>query len=61
MLLAAGPSRDTGPDPATSIAEVEESVRQLDGLDELDTSEHVARFDAVHTALSDALSGIDRI
>jgi hypothetical protein len=31
----------------------------LDGLDELVTSEHVERFDAVHTALTAALTGTE--
>ncbi|APU16336.1 hypothetical protein UA75_22030 [Actinoalloteichus sp. GBA129-24] len=54
-------SDHTGSDHATAIAEVEEAVRLLDGLDELETAAHVARFDSVHAALSEALSGIDRI
>jgi hypothetical protein len=30
-------------------------------LDALPVDEHVARFDAVHSALSDALSSIDKV
>lgn len=33
----------------------------LDGLDELPVAEHVARFDAVHVALTEALSTIDKV
>ncbi|ASO21427.1 hypothetical protein FHR81_002398 [Actinoalloteichus hoggarensis] len=52
---------DAAADHANAIAEVEQAIRLLDGLDELATAAHVARFDAVHAALGDALSGIDRI
>lgn len=35
---------------------VEHAVRSLDALDETAVSEHVQRFEAVHSALNDALS-----
>ena len=35
------------------------AVAGIEDLDDLPVAEHVARFDAVHRALSDALSTID--
>ncbi|KAA2252896.1 hypothetical protein F0L68_34570 [Solihabitans fulvus] len=40
---------------------IESALRGLDGLAELEVSEHVARFDAAHAALTDALSSIDKV
>lgn len=49
-----------GPPPSAGAA-IELAVDRLDGLDELPVAEHVARFDAVHGALTDALSSIDKV
>lgn len=40
---------------------IEAAVAGLAGLDALPVAEHVARFDAVHSALADALSSIDKV
>jgi hypothetical protein len=44
--------------PATGIIE---ALAGLQGLEELPTTEHVARLRAVHDALTAALSGIDEV
>ncbi len=46
----------TSQDPAAAI---DAAVAGTDGLAEVPLAEHVARFDAVHVALNDALSRID--
>ncbi|MET0132377.1 MAG: hypothetical protein ABW215_02165 [Kibdelosporangium sp.] len=53
-------SRDswTTPDPAAAI---DAALTGLDGLDQLEPVEHVGRFDAVHSALTEALSSIDKV
>jgi hypothetical protein len=48
----------TPQDPTVAI---DTAVAGTDGLDTIPLAEHVARFDAVHAALNDALSSIDRI
>lgn len=45
-------------DPRAYIAE---AVAGLDDLDALPLTEHVERFDAVHTELTVALSSIDKV
>ncbi|HEY8371683.1 MAG TPA: hypothetical protein VIL00_02965 [Pseudonocardiaceae bacterium] len=52
------PERTSGvePDPGISAA-----LAGLADLDALPVAEHVDRFDAVHAALTRALSSIDRI
>jgi hypothetical protein len=45
-------------DPALSTA-VDEAVAGIADLDGVPLTEHVVRFDAVHRALTDALSAID--
>lgn len=45
-------------DPRAGVAE---AVSGLDELDEQPLSEHVERFDAVHTELTVALSSIDKV
>ncbi|MFO7193708.1 MULTISPECIES: hypothetical protein [Thermocrispum] len=45
-------------DPKAGVAE---AVAGLDELDQLPLSEHVERFDAVHTELTVALSSIDKV
>ncbi|GGM79585.1 hypothetical protein GCM10012275_57780 [Longimycelium tulufanense] len=42
-------------------AAVDAALAGLVDLDTLPVADHVARFDAVHGALTDALSAIDRI
>ncbi|WP_019815428.1 hypothetical protein [Saccharomonospora saliphila] len=46
------------PDPRAAI---EQAVAALDDLDAVAPAEHVRRFDDVHTALSAALSSIDKV
>ncbi|HKN96614.1 MAG TPA: hypothetical protein VJX10_05830 [Pseudonocardiaceae bacterium] len=48
-------------DRDTVIAQVEQAVDRLSGLDALPVPEHVARFEATHAALTDALSSIDKV
>jgi hypothetical protein len=57
-----------GPPPAQVPTEqadpragIEEAVSGLDDLENLPLSEHVERFDAVHTELTVALSSIDKV
>ncbi|MBW4721172.1 hypothetical protein [Saccharothrix obliqua] len=47
--------------PRDPVAGVEDALAALDGLEQLDVAEHVARFDAAHTALTAALAGIDKV
>jgi hypothetical protein len=49
-----GPRQDQG-------RAIETSLAGLDEIDALPVTEHVARFEAVHSALSDALSAIDKV
>jgi hypothetical protein len=48
----------TPQDPAAAI---DVAVAGTDDLANLPLAEHVGRFDAVHVALNDALSRVDRI
>ena len=41
--------------------EIDAALAGLDGLDQLEPAEHVGRFDAVHSALTEALSSIDKV
>ncbi|TCO59167.1 hypothetical protein EV192_1045 [Actinocrispum wychmicini] len=41
--------------------QLDAALAGLDGLDQLEPAEHVARFDAVHSALTEALSSIDKV
>jgi hypothetical protein len=45
--------------PEDPSAAVDAAVAGTDALEEIPLAEHVARFDAVHVALNDALSRID--
>ncbi|MGH3909986.1 MAG: hypothetical protein ACRDRM_04060 [Pseudonocardiaceae bacterium] len=47
-----------GPPPDTGIPA---ALNGLQDLDELPVVDHVARFNAVHEALTAALSGIDEV
>lgn len=40
---------------------IERALARLDNLADLPVSEHVARFDAVHTALTDALNKAENL
>lgn len=46
------------PNPADAI---DGALERLDGLENVPLAEHVARFDAVHATLTDALSSIDKV
>lgn len=48
-------------DRDTLIAQIEHAVDRLSGLEVLPVTEHVARFEAMHAALTDALSSIDKV
>lgn len=52
------PEQPQDTDPRAGVAD---AVSGLDELDELPVSEHVERFDAVHTELTVALSSIDKV
>ncbi|HST64471.1 MAG TPA: hypothetical protein VLM05_04715 [Mycobacteriales bacterium] len=43
------------------MAALEAGVVRLDELDDLPVSEHVARYDALHGELSEALAAIDGV
>lgn len=43
------------------IDQVTQAVDRLDGLDALPITEHVTRFEAIHAALTEALSSIDKV
>jgi hypothetical protein len=44
-----------------ALRAAEEAVAALDGLSELPVTEHVARFDLAHAALTEALASIDKV
>jgi len=46
---------------ASTVAAVEASVTDLDQLDDLRVADHVARYDALHGTLSEALAAIDGV
>jgi hypothetical protein len=47
--------------PQDPTAAIDAAVAGTDDLANLPLAEHVGRFDAVHVALNDALSRVDRI
>lgn len=53
----------SGPAPQDTDprAGIEDAIAGLDELADLPLSEHVERFDAVHTELAVALSSIDKV
>jgi hypothetical protein len=57
-MTSATPGNPPRPDP---VEEVHAAMAGLDGLDPRPTAGHVAAFDRVHTALTDALSAIDEV
>jgi hypothetical protein len=50
-----------GPDSAATVAALRGSVADLDQLDDLPVADHVARYDALHGTLSEALAAIDGV
>jgi len=46
---------------AGAVAAVQDSVADLDQLDDLPVADHVARYDALHGTLSEALAAIDGV
>jgi hypothetical protein len=48
-------------DRDTLVDQVEQAVDRLSGLEALPVTEHVARFEATHATLTDALSSIDKV
>ncbi len=46
---------------ASTVAAVQASVADLDQLDDLPVTDHVARYDALHGTLSEALAAIDGV
>jgi hypothetical protein len=46
---------------ASPVAAVRASVTELDQLDDLPVADHVARYDALHGTLSEALAAIDGV
>ncbi len=40
---------------------IDRALAGLDGLDQLEVVDHVARFDIAHAALTDALTSIDKV
>ena len=46
---------------ASTVAAVQASVADLDQLDDLPVADHVARYDALHGTLSEALAAIDGV
>jgi hypothetical protein len=58
---AAGQDSVGGEDSAAAIAALQDSVADLDQLDDLPVADHVARYDALHGTLSEALAAIDGV
>lgn len=50
-----------GPAYDTAVVRAERAVAALEHLDQLPVPEHVARFDAAHAALAEALASIDKV
>ena len=58
-MVAVSAPLEPGPDSVT--AAVRDSVADLDQLDDLPVADHVARYDALHGTLSEALAAIDGV
>ncbi|HVW40096.1 MAG TPA: hypothetical protein VHC18_01985 [Amycolatopsis sp.] len=56
-----GPPPSEQPQQTDPRAGIEEAMTGLDDLDGVPLTEHVERFDAVHTELTFALSSIDKV
>jgi hypothetical protein len=52
------PDAGANPDPTSAVAD---ALAGLDGLESRPTAQHVAAFERVHGALTDALSAIDGV
>lgn len=55
------PAPSPGPEYDSAAVRAERAVEALHNLDELPVAEHVARFDAAHAALAEALASIDKV
>jgi hypothetical protein len=55
------PISETEPDVPEPVAPVAAAISELNGLEHRPLGEHVAAFDRVHLALTDALSAIDGV
>jgi hypothetical protein len=59
------PNQQHNPGPGeggdAALRAAEEAVTALEGLSELPVTEHVARFDLAHAALTEALASIDKV
>ncbi|MFB9908322.1 hypothetical protein [Allokutzneria oryzae] len=49
------------PSAAFTAESIDAALVGIDDLEAVPLAEHVGRFDAVHAALTDALSAIDRV
>jgi hypothetical protein len=64
---AGGPAGNPAGNPAgagsaaSTVAAVQASMADLDQLDDLPVADHVARYDALHGTLSEALAAIDGV
>jgi hypothetical protein len=58
-VVAVSTPLEPGPDSVT--AAVADAVADLDRLDDLPVVDHVARYDALHGTLSEALAAIDGV
>jgi len=56
-----GPAAAPQPDAGSAAAALEASVARLAELADLPVAAHVARYDALHGELSDALADIDGV
>jgi hypothetical protein len=55
------PAGETPADAPPEVVRLEAAVADLEELDRLPVREHVARYDALHGELSDALGSIDEV
>jgi len=58
-VVAVSTPLEPGPDSVTAAVRAE--VAELDQLDDLPVADHVARYDALHGTLSEALAAIDGV
>ena len=56
-----GPPPAQGGSAESTVAALRAEVAELDRLGDLPVGEHVARYDALHGTLSDALAAIDGV
>ena len=55
------PPPAAGDQDSATVAALQDSVADLDQLDDLPVADHVARYDALHGTLSEALAAIDGV